>query len=150
MGNNDIGLLTMTIDPHPDERYLIALGAGWIKHRVLTQNGDFNQDVNYYIERLPGNYGVFETSHRGQRGGGQIYKRLFGHPSGRFYDSTVRFMPHFIWLMSEMQGDCDCVLCHRRTDSGPVKRRNVFDRSLLAPDRTSLPSRLPRTHHKRD
>ena len=131
--------------PASEERYLIALGAGWIKHRVLNQHRDFNQDVNYYVERLPGNYGVFETSQRGQRGGGQMYKRLFGHPSGRFYDSTVKFIPHFIWLMDGMQGDCECVLCHRRTDNVPVKRRHVFDRSLLAPDRPSLPSRPPRT-----
>ena len=136
--------------PSSEEKYLITLGTAWTKSR------GFNQDINYYVERLPRNYGVFETSQRGQQGGSQVYKRLFGHPSGKYYDSTIRYIPHFVWLMDGMQGACECVLCSRRTDGSlhVAKPRipnvvrpkpRTFDRSLLDPHRTSLPSRLPRT-----
>lgn len=39
------------------------------------------------------------------------YKRLFGHPGGRYYDSAIRYQPHFLWLMGGMEGNCECHLC---------------------------------------
>ena len=87
-----------------DERgYRIKLGRAWAQHLGITDPG-----VNYYLEDLPGGYSLFEAR---QPNGQTFYKRLFGHPSGRYYDSMVRFETHFLWLMSGMEGDCECVLC---------------------------------------
>ena len=72
-------------------------------------------DVNYYVSKLPDGFALFETE-------GQAYKRLFGHPTGRYYDSAKRFEVHFIWLMTRMEGDCDCVLCSGKKP--PVARRS--------------------------
>ena len=87
-----------------DERgYRIKLGRAWAQHLGITDPG-----VNYYLEDLPDGYSLFEAR---QPNGQTFYKRLFGHPSGRYYDSMVRFETHFLWLMSGMEGDCECVLC---------------------------------------
>lgn len=109
-----------------DENYLIQLGAAWVNHPA--------QHVNYYIERLPENYTLYEID---KDDGSQTYKRLFGHPSGRFYDSIVRFKVHFLWLMGGKRGSCECVLCPK--GSAPMVQRQkrapreVFDRALLRP-----------------
>jgi hypothetical protein len=89
--------------PASEERYLISLGNKWASQDGLSMAG-----CQYYLDKLPDGYGMFETD---QPGGPQTYKRLFGHPSGRYYDSSVRFEVHFLWLMGGMQGQCDCVLC---------------------------------------
>jgi hypothetical protein len=76
-------------------------------------------DVNYYLDKLPDGYGLFETERPG--GEGQAYKRLFGHPTGRYYDSAKRSEVHFLWLMSGTEGGCECVLCSGKKP--PVVRR---------------------------
>jgi hypothetical protein len=87
-------------------------------------------DVNYYLDKLPDGYALFETERPG--GEGQAYKRLFGHPTGRYYDSAKRFEVHFIWLMSRMEGDCECVLCKGK--KLPVVRRS----DAFRPNQTML------------
>lgn len=120
--------------PSDDENYLIQLGEEWGK------NGE--PGVNHYILRLPDNYAVFETK---QPGGDQVYKRLFGHPKGRFYDSIQKFKPHFLWLMSGMEGDCRCHLCSGKPQGPRIPRekrqpREVSDRSISLPSRSARSS----------
>jgi hypothetical protein len=90
-------------------------------------------DVNYYLEKLPDGYALFETDRTG--GEGQSYKRLFGHPTGKYYDSAKRFEVHFKWLMNRMEGDCECVLCSSKKP--PVVRRSEAFR--LDPKTVSRP-----------
>lgn len=110
--------------PSNDENYCIQLGQIWEAH---PQPG-----ISYYIERLPENYALFEVQ---QPSGPQIYKRLFGHPTGKFYDSINKFKPHFLWLMSGMQGDCTCHHCsqsHRIAVPRQKRQpRDTIDPSLL-------------------
>jgi hypothetical protein len=113
-----------------DEHYLITLAEAWEKDR---QPG-----VNYYLERLPDGYAVFMTE---QHGGGQQYKRLFGHPKGKFYDSTLKFQPHFLWLMSGMKGECSCVLCGNKKPA-LATRPKLQLRAHADPVRPSRP-RIP-------
>ncbi|KAL9625444.1 MAG: hypothetical protein Q9160_000507 [Pyrenula sp. 1 TL-2023] len=55
-----------------------------------------------------------------------MYKRIFGHPSGRYYDSAIKFWPHFKWLMNSGQGSCECVLdSSRPTAAQPRKTREA-------------------------
>jgi hypothetical protein len=89
--------------PSDERGYRIKLGRTWAQNLGITDPG-----VNYYLEDLPDGYGLFEAR---QPNGQTFYKRMFGHPSGRYYDSIVRFETHFLWLMSGMEGDCECVLC---------------------------------------
>jgi hypothetical protein len=77
-------------------------------------------ELNYYLENLPDGYALFEMDRPG--GDGQSYKRLFGHPTGRYYDSAKRFEVHFKWLTNRMEGDCECVLCSGKKP--PVVRRS--------------------------
>jgi Transcription-silencing protein, cryptic loci regulator Clr2 len=87
---------------------------------ISLANSQDVTDVNYYLEKLPDGYALFETDRTG--GEGQSYKRLFGHPTGKYYDSAKRFQVHFKWLMSRMEGDCECVLCSSKKP--PVVRRS--------------------------
>lgn len=88
----------------------------------------------YYLPNMPDGYRCFE---RDQPAGQQVYKRLFGHPSGRFYDSIVRFEPHVWWLLDGRSGLCECFLCgNYKAPPGPPKPRNkldVPDRQISAP-----------------
>lgn len=110
--------------PGDNENYLIQLGHAWEQ--------DPRPGLSYYIEHLPENYAIFEVD---QPGGPQVYKRLFGHPTGKFYDSIPKFKPHFLWLMSGMEGNCTCHLCnkHHGTAIPRQKRqsRDTIDHSLL-------------------
>lgn len=113
--------------PSSDENYLIQLAAAWRPNMPPA--------FQYYIEELPDGYKTFEID---QPGGSQTYKRLFGHPSGRFYDSIQKFKPHFLWLMSGKQKECECQFCSKR-QMQPIQRRvrapprEVFNRNLLRP-----------------
>lgn len=73
-----------------------------------------------------------------QPSGPQVYKRLFGHPSGKYYDSIVRFQVHFLWLMSGMQGVCECIHCGRYKPKPPVPRTRLVDKLVLPRERTSV------------
>lgn len=95
----------------------------------------------YYLTTLPEGYACYEVD---QPSGKQVYKRLFGHPSGRFYDSIVRFEPHVWWLLDSRQGLCECILCGNvKPQPGPPKPRKHLD---LA-DRLNA---IPRATIKRD
>ncbi|EXJ95120.1 hypothetical protein A1O1_00239 [Capronia coronata CBS 617.96] len=110
--------------PSSEEKYLIQLAKAWVKQDGLEQPG-----VEYYLDKLPAGYAVFEVH---QPGGSQVYKRLFGHPSGKYYDSIVRFGVHFLWLMSGMHGICECVHCgHHRPKPIIPRTRFTFDRVVL-------------------
>ncbi|RMZ92053.1 hypothetical protein DV736_g715, partial [Chaetothyriales sp. CBS 134916] len=120
--------------PSSEEVYLTTLGEAWAKDIGRAQSG-----INYFVDRLPSGYGSFQLEKAGS-GGSISYKRVFGHPTGRYYDSAKRFAVHFLWLMSGMSGNCTCVLCnpadtshlsHRPrgglTTQPAKKRRNVVD-----------------------
>lgn len=89
--------------PSDERAYKIKIARTWAQHLGIAESG-----VNYYLGDLPHGYGLFEVK---QPGGSAVYKRLFGHPTARYYDSILRFEPHFLWLMSGMEGDCECILC---------------------------------------
>jgi hypothetical protein len=89
--------------PSDERAYRIKVARTWAQRLGVAEPG-----VNYYLDELPHGYSLFEQR---QPNGSTFYKRLFGHPGGRYYDSIVRFEPHFLWLMSGMEGDCECVLC---------------------------------------
>jgi hypothetical protein len=90
---------------------------------ISLANSQDVTDVSYYLEKLPDGYGLFETDRTS--GEGQSYKRLFGHPSGKYYDSAKRFGVHFKWLMGRMEGDCECVLCSSKKPPA-VRRSETF------------------------
>lgn len=111
--------------PSDERGYRIKVARTWAQHLGVTEPG-----VNYYLEDLPHGYGVFEAK---QPGGQAVYKRLFGHPTGRYYDSILRFETHFLWLMSGMDGDCQCVLCGK--PKSVVSRARPRDFVLTEPKR---------------
>jgi hypothetical protein len=93
---------------------------------------DLGSGVEYVLDKLPDGFALFEIP---APKAGQGYKRLFGHHSGQYYDSCPRFQPHFIWLMSGMEGNCECIRCDHYKRSGPIIPRNRHPV-------TSAPSRM--------
>ncbi|CAD0085647.1 unnamed protein product, partial [Aureobasidium mustum] len=37
--------------------------------------------------------------------------RIYGHPSGRFYNSAAKFLPHVVFLLTLSVDHCECDLC---------------------------------------
>ncbi|KAG9950660.1 hypothetical protein KCU85_g3431, partial [Aureobasidium melanogenum] len=37
--------------------------------------------------------------------------RIYGHPSGKFFDSAAKFVPHVVFLLRLKVDDCECELC---------------------------------------
>ncbi|KIY02103.1 uncharacterized protein Z520_02241 [Fonsecaea multimorphosa CBS 102226] len=101
--------------PSSEERHLVNLAKVWSEKMGIQRLG-----FEYYLDKLPLGYAVFEIDQHGKTG--VAYKRLFGHRSGKYYDSILRFQPHFLWLMSGMQGICECILCGNHK-AEPIKRR---------------------------
>ena len=100
-------------NPVPETHYRLWLADFWAQKQE-----HYSALTNYYLDRLPEGYKLYAIA----RGTDQDpYKRLFGHPSGRYYDSTVRFSVHFAWLQDGMPGDCTCVLCTGKKPA-PVPR----------------------------
>lgn len=117
--------------PSNDENYRIRLAQVW--------EANPRPGISYYIERLPDNYALFEMD---QPSGTQVYKRLFGHPTGKFYDSINKFEPHFLWLMSGMEGDCTCHHCNNnKPQSIVVPRKKRQPRDTIDPSLLTRPKR---------
>ncbi|KAI9725677.1 MAG: hypothetical protein M1828_002962 [Chrysothrix sp. TS-e1954] len=76
----------------PPTIYLEKLATLWVQNHGQHING-----TKFYLERLPASYRLFEKA----RNKNPSYrdKRLFGHPSHKFFDSPNRFYPHFEHLM---------------------------------------------------
>lgn len=101
--------------PSDQRAYLIRLAQSWAE-----RDGSAEPGKNYYLRDLPEGYGCFETD---QPSGPQTYKRLFGHPSGKFFDSILKFEPHFWWLLDGMEGLCQCLLCgHVKPAAAPQRK----------------------------
>lgn len=144
--------------------YLIRLAHAWAQRDGSAKPGRHMQiarlsiivpytnscsDTHYYLDDLPAGYGTFEVD---QPSGQQVYKRLFGHPSGKFYDSILRFEPHFFWLLDGQVGDCTCVNCGKfKHTPGPARMRTKLEitekatrapRSALLQDRPRLQTEI--------
>ncbi|KAH0363427.1 hypothetical protein KCU65_g7411, partial [Aureobasidium melanogenum] len=37
--------------------------------------------------------------------------RIYGHPSGKFFNSAAKFVPHVVFLLTLKVGRCACELC---------------------------------------
>lgn len=55
---------------------------------------------------------------------GDVY--LWGHPSGRSYDSVKKFVVHLKWLVEGKQGECECVLC-KPPPPRPKKEKDTLE-----------------------
>ncbi|KAK5091713.1 hypothetical protein LTR05_001898 [Lithohypha guttulata] len=116
--------------PSDERNYLVRLAQDWAE-----RDGTARPD-------LPKGYGCFEMD---QPGGPQVYKRLFGHPSGRFYDSIRRFETHFFWLLDGRSGKCECMLCGNfKPAPGPLRPRVKLNPVAGLPT-TSVPKPLLKT-----
>lgn len=102
---------------------------------------------------MPDGYDCFEVD---APSGKQTYKRLFGHPSGRFFDSIPRFETHVWWLLDGRKGVCECFLCGNfKPAPGPPKPRNKLDdidRAIATPKpsiRRDGPTQAPQSISRR-
>ncbi|OJJ47796.1 hypothetical protein ASPZODRAFT_131370 [Penicilliopsis zonata CBS 506.65] len=87
-----------------DTRFREKLARLW-----LQKIGAFEEGVEYTVDQLPDGYVMID---RPRRANPEIRDRfLYGHPSGYYFDSCVKFFPHFYYLMTGGTSQCKCVLC---------------------------------------
>ncbi|KAI9841429.1 MAG: hypothetical protein M1837_000705 [Sclerophora amabilis] len=90
--------------------YLKKIADMWMKDKNQAANG-----VKYSLDRLPDGYQLFEKPRINQQNV-RADKYLWGHPSGKGFDSPATFYPHFKYLMEYESGventhKCTCKLC---------------------------------------
>jgi hypothetical protein len=62
------------------------------------------------MKSLPSGYALMHRTRDDQKNRqGDLY--LWGHPSGKEFNSAKRFVVHLKWLIEGKKGDCGCVLC---------------------------------------
>ncbi|KAI9893884.1 MAG: hypothetical protein M1814_005437 [Vezdaea aestivalis] len=108
---------------HSHDDYMAKLGAAWMFHR-----GEAIPGVQYTLDRLPSGYQLYK---RPRPSTGQINNFLFGHPSGRFFNSPNNFEEHFIWLM---QYRPDGRPCSRKVCFPPKRKTTKFSITDYARD----------------
>ncbi|KAJ5170221.1 Transcription-silencing protein Clr2 [Penicillium coprophilum] len=87
-----------------DARWRELLAENWLKAM-----GTFEEGVIHTIEKLPDGYCLFERP-RGTNPS-MFDPFLFGHPSGRYFQSQITFLPHFLSLVKNELDKCKCKLC---------------------------------------
>ncbi|KAF2258440.1 hypothetical protein CC78DRAFT_421564, partial [Lojkania enalia] len=91
---------------YPPTFYLEKLGMQWMKDR-----GEAVPGINYVLNALPAGYVLYKRVRPSNTK--QVDKYLYGHPSGKYFDSPNRFYPHFKHLMSTGGGiGCPCTVCN--------------------------------------
>ncbi|KAJ5124880.1 Transcription-silencing protein Clr2 [Penicillium bovifimosum] len=60
------------------------------------------------IDKLPGGYRLFQLPRRNTP---RVDSYLFGHPSGKPFNSSVTFLPHFLAIVKGTLDSCPCKLC---------------------------------------
>ncbi|KAJ5206740.1 Transcription-silencing protein Clr2 [Penicillium cf. griseofulvum] len=87
-----------------DSRWRQLLAENWLKAM-----GSYEEGVTHTIEKLPDGYCLFQRP-RGTNP--SIFDSfLFGHPSGRYYQSQITFLPHFLSLVRNELDKCKCKPC---------------------------------------
>ncbi|KAK9449596.1 uncharacterized protein V1518DRAFT_405441 [Limtongia smithiae] len=87
----------------------------------------------FALSALPTGYRLFEHRKRNKRGGrmrADVY--MYGHPSGGRFRSPNEFIPHLLWLLSDItrnRNNCACYLCGRPSSSKGASRTPAFSAS---------------------
>ncbi|CAI7622061.1 unnamed protein product [Penicillium glandicola] len=108
----------------PGGQYIERDDFNWRK--LLAENwlkdmGTYEEGVIHIIEKLPDGYCLFQRP-RGTNPG-LFDSFLFGHPSGRYYQSQTTFLPHFLSLVKNELDKCNCKPCEKmKTVQGTVVR----------------------------
>ncbi|CDM26440.1 hypothetical protein CBS147339_6228 [Penicillium roqueforti] len=87
-----------------DLRWRQLLAENWLKDM-----GTYEDGVIHTIEKLPDGYCLFERP-RGTNPS-MFDSFLFGHPSGRYFQSQLSFLPHFLSLVKNELDKCQCKPC---------------------------------------
>ncbi|KAJ8110631.1 hypothetical protein OPT61_g6570 [Boeremia exigua] len=137
----------------PPVLYLEKLADQWMQARGEAQSG-----VKYILENLPAGYTLWQRPR--PKDSKTLDKYLYGHPSGKFFDSPNRFFPHFQYLMDN--GDkigCPCTVCSgssgvlpksisssTRGRSSSVSSSSTSSRGLSSNRPNSVSTFPPRAH----
>jgi hypothetical protein len=123
---------------NPPTLYLEKIGQQWMEAR-----GEAQPNMKYTLASLPTGYTLW---HRPRPKDPKHFdKYLYGHPSGKSFDSPNRFYPHFEYLMRN-GGDrigCPCTVCNGssgvlpRSSSTSAKARRSSAASSGASSRPS-------------
>ncbi|KAI9677164.1 MAG: hypothetical protein M1829_002738 [Trizodia sp. TS-e1964] len=107
---------------------------------LFVPQADLNADKKYSLDHLPPGYLLCVRKRKNDaRKEGDVY--LYGHPSGTYYDSCVKFLPHFVWLMDQadpqLKGSlCECQLCLGVVVHLPQASRRLINYYGNNPERT--------------
>ncbi|KAF2213912.1 hypothetical protein CERZMDRAFT_95938 [Cercospora zeae-maydis SCOH1-5] len=102
-----------------DGYYRIQLAQLWAKHTNRTRDG-----TTFKLDRLPTGYSGWEKTRAYPDGRRHVDRYLYGHPSGRPFDSVPKAWAHFQhWLDHGNNNGCPCVHCGGRQVTAPAQNQ---------------------------
>ncbi|KAM3416452.1 hypothetical protein BST61_g8047 [Cercospora zeina] len=100
-----------------DQHYRRQLAQLWAKHTNRTRDG-----TTFKLSRLPTGYSGWEKTRNYPGGRTHVDRYLYGHPSGRPFDSVLKAWAHVQhWLDNGNSNGCPCVHCGGRQVAGPAQ-----------------------------
>ncbi|CRL26976.1 Transcription-silencing protein Clr2 [Penicillium camemberti] len=121
----------------PDIRWRELLAENWLK-----EMGTYEEGVVHTIEKLPDGYCLLA---RPRTTNPDMFDSfLFGHPSGKYFQSQISFFPHFLSLVKNELDKCGCKLCGKvKSSQGTVSQGTAVQRAKRGMNPTTNNERRP-------
>ncbi|KAL8924287.1 MAG: hypothetical protein Q9208_004068 [Pyrenodesmia sp. 3 TL-2023] len=121
------------VSAEPYQAYLIKIATKWMNEEA----GGADPGKTYTLPGLPTGYTLWERPR--PTNPKHVDRWLYGHPTNKYFDSPIRFYPHWRWLLNYGTGQaCRCDLC----GSNPAKPRSRRSVSSSSTRRTKPRGRV--------
>ncbi|PIA94896.1 hypothetical protein CB0940_08268 [Cercospora beticola] len=122
-----------------DNHYRHHLAMLWFKHA-----GGTREDTTFKLNQLPIGYSGWERTRQYPDGRRHVDRYLYGHPSGKRFDSLPKALTHFQhWLEFGHSNGCPCVLCGGRTFTAAPEVEQENNAAVMNIDFSKLDKTTP-------
>ncbi|KAH8832759.1 hypothetical protein DL96DRAFT_1583226 [Flagelloscypha sp. PMI_526] len=100
-------MMPVPLDEATSKKWRHQIGFALAKHLGITDNKELSR---YVLQDWPANYAFFDH-HKGHRDNPRHDLYLFGSRTATKFRSVPEFIPHALWLSTNMTGQCECKYC---------------------------------------
>ncbi|PPJ51157.1 hypothetical protein CBER1_08542 [Cercospora berteroae] len=122
-----------------DSHYRYHLANLWAKRAGATR-----EDTTFKLNQLPTGYSGWQRTRQYPDGRRHVDRYLYGHPSGRRFDSMPKAWTHFQhWLEFGHGNGCPCVLCGGRTVTATPQIAHEYSPAVMNLDCSKIALTTP-------